>query len=88
MYCWKCGELEESEKHTQELCKKYQSNMRDSTYGKRFHYWKDLDTEELQEVADRLASFVQHIYFDADNDIACDVLQDCGILDEHGNIIR
>jgi len=88
MYCWKCGEIEESQKHTKELCEQLQKNRGDSTYGKRSHYWKDLDTEELQEVADRLASFVEQCYFEADNDVASDVLQDCGILDEFGEVIR
>ena len=87
VYCCKCGEIEESPKHTKELCGQLQKNQRDSTYGKRSHYWKDLDTDELQEVADRLASFVEHIYFDQDNDIASDVLSDCGILD-FGEIVR
>ena len=88
MKCWKCGEIEESSKHTEESCTTLVKNMRDSTYNKRYHYWEDLDTEQLQEVADRLASFVQERYFYGDNDIAHDVLQDCGIIDEFGDIVR
>ena len=88
MKCWKCGEIEESQKHTKELCRELQTKYRDSTYNKRPHYWADLSKRELEEVANRLASYVEMRPYECDDDVAVDVLQDSGIIDEFYNTIR
>lgn len=87
MYCWKCGERLDSKQH-QNDCEKLQKAQRDSTYPLRSHYWKDLDIEELREVADRLASFAEMRFFECDDDTAMDVLCDSNILHTDGSVFR